>query len=171
MPTIGNWRSEVDNGWLAALQHHFVSRDRAAGRYAEPHYQLQSAGQSVPALGAGPADRPLPPARRATFHETLFVGPKLQAQLDRGRPRLELVADYGKLTILARPLFWLLGKVHALVGNWGVAIIIVTFLLKLLFYPLSEASGRSMAKMKALAPRIKQLQETYKDDARNSTAP
>jgi YidC/Oxa1 family membrane protein insertase len=74
------------------------------------------------------------------------------------------VADYGKLTILAQPLFWLLEKIHAVVGNWGWAIVAVTFLLKLLFYPLSEASGRSMAKMKALAPRIKNLQENYKDD-------
>jgi YidC/Oxa1 family membrane protein insertase len=77
---------------------------------------------------------------------------------------LDRVADYGMLTVLARPLFWLLDKAHGLVGNWGLAIIFVTFLLKLLFYPLSEASGKSMAKMRTLAPRIKNLQETYKDD-------
>jgi len=62
------------------------------------------------------------------------------------------------------PLFWVLDKVHGLTGNWGVAIILVTFLLKLAFYPLSETSGRSMAKMKTMQPRIKNLQETYKDD-------
>ena len=74
------------------------------------------------------------------------------------------MADYGALYLLAEPLFWLLDKAHAATGNWGVAIILITLLLKLLFYPLSEASGRSMAKMKALAPRIKNLQEMYKDD-------
>jgi YidC/Oxa1 family membrane protein insertase len=74
------------------------------------------------------------------------------------------VADYGRLWFLARPLYLLLAKVHALTGNWGIAIIVVTFLLKLLFYPLSEASGRSMAKMKTLQPRIKNLQETYAED-------
>ena len=81
----------------------------------------------------------------------------MQSQLDR-------VADYGTLRIIATPLFWLLDRVHSLVGNWGFAIIIVTMLLKLLFYPLAEASGRSMAKMKALAPRLNSLRETYKDD-------
>jgi YidC/Oxa1 family membrane protein insertase len=95
---------------------------------------------------------------------TLFVGPKLQRQLNDTSPELGRAADYGRLYFLAQPLFWLLDKVHLVSGNWGVAIIFVTFLLKLLFYPLSEASGRSMAKMKQLAPRIKNLQETYKDD-------
>ena len=79
-------------------------------------------------------------------------------------PRLELTADYGKLTILSQPLFWLLEKVYGFVGNWGWAIIIVTFLLKLLFYKLTETSGRSMAKMRTIAPRIKSIQERYKDD-------
>ena len=74
------------------------------------------------------------------------------------------MADYGRLWFLAQPLFTLLGWVHGVSGNWGIAIIVVTFLLKLVFYPLSEASGRSMAKMKALQPRIKNLQDTYKDD-------
>ncbi len=79
-------------------------------------------------------------------------------------PKLELTVDYGKLTILAEPLFWLLQKVHKFVGNWGLAIIIVTILLKLLFYKLTETSGRSMAKMRTIAPRIKSIQERYKDD-------
>jgi len=73
------------------------------------------------------------------------------------------VTDYGKLSFLARPLFWLLDKVHGLAGNWGWTIMVVTLILKLLFYPLSEASMRSMARMKALQPRIKALQELYKD--------
>jgi YidC/Oxa1 family membrane protein insertase len=98
------------------------------------------------------------------FSEKLFVGPKLQSQLVTVHPRLDLTADYGKLTIIAQPLFWLLHKVHDFVGNWGVAIIVVTLLIKLAFYKLTAASGRSMAKMRNIAPRIKAIQERFKDD-------
>jgi YidC/Oxa1 family membrane protein insertase len=94
----------------------------------------------------------------------LFVGPKLQRQLDTMHPELTRVADYGVLTILSKPLFALLDLLHSLVKNWGVAIILATLLLKLMFYPLAQYSGRSMARMRALAPRMKTLQETYKDD-------
>ena len=100
----------------------------------------------------------------AQFQEKLFIGPKLQAQLAATGPRLERTADYGLLTVIAQPLFATLKWVHGLIGNWGWAIIIVTALIKLLFYPLSQASGRSMAKMRAVAPRMKQIQETFKDD-------
>jgi YidC/Oxa1 family membrane protein insertase len=153
---------EVRNGWLAALQHHFVSAIVPAADTAN-RFTLSTQGRQFQLSSSGPL-RTIAPDTTATYQETLFVGPKLQADLETAGPRLELVADYGVLTIIARPLFWLLGKVYALCGNWGVAIIAVTFLLKLVFYPLSEASGRSMAKMKTLSPRIKTLQETYKDD-------
>jgi len=79
-------------------------------------------------------------------------------------PGLELTVDYGKLTLLAQPLFWILEKIHGFVGNWGVAIIILTVLIKLLFYPLSAASYKSMAKMRKLAPRLQHLKERYGDD-------
>jgi YidC/Oxa1 family membrane protein insertase len=153
---------KVDNGWLAALQHHFVSAIVPAAGTTN-RITLGAQGRQFQLSTIGPLTT-VAPDTTATFQETLFVGPKLQADLETAGPRLELVADYGVLTIIARPLFWLLGKVYGLFGNWGVAIIVVTFLLKLLFYPLSEASGRSMAKMKTLSPRIKNLQETYKDD-------
>jgi YidC/Oxa1 family membrane protein insertase len=94
----------------------------------------------------------------------LFVGPKLQKQLIAIHPELYRVADYGTLAFLSRPLFLLLAFIHELVRNWGVTIIFATFLLKLAFYPLSEKAGRSMARMRALAPRMKLLQEQYKDD-------
>jgi YidC/Oxa1 family membrane protein insertase len=153
---------EVRNGWLAALQHHFVSAIVPTPDTMN-RITLLTQGRRFQLSTTGPL-RTVAPDTTGTFQETLFVGPKLQADLETAGPRLELVADYGVLTIIARPLFWLLGKVHALLGNWGVAIIAVTFLLKLAFYPLSEASGRSMAKMKTLSPRIKDLQETHKDD-------
>ncbi len=134
---------EVRDGWLAALQHHFVSAI-VPPRGAPWRYTL---GASTVQFGA-----------------SLYVGPKLQGQLGAPAPELGRVADYGRLWFLSMPLFWVLDKVHAITGNWGAAIILVTFLLKLVFYPLSEASGRSMAKMKTMQPRIKNLQETYKDD-------
>ena len=80
-------------------------------------------------------------------------------------PRLDLAADYGPLlTVISHPLFVALNWVHGVTGNWGWAIILVTVLIKLIFYPLSQASGRSMAKMRAVAPRMKQIQDTFKDD-------
>jgi YidC/Oxa1 family membrane protein insertase len=98
------------------------------------------------------------------FEDTLFVGPKLQDQLREAAPGLVLSVDYGFLTIIAQPLFWVLDKLHGLTGNWGWAIILLTVLIKLVFYKLSETSGKSMAKMRNLQPRIKQLQERYGED-------
>jgi YidC/Oxa1 family membrane protein insertase len=88
----------------------------------------------------------------------------LQNQLKEAAPGLELTVDYGLLTIISQPLFWVLQKIHGVVGNWGWAIILLTVLIKLVFYKLSETSGKSMAKMRKLQPRIKSLQERYKDD-------
>ncbi len=152
----------IRNGWLAALQHHFVAAIVPPAD-ADYRYQLQTQGNEFLLKATGPTVA-VPAGAIADSHDTLFVGPKIQSQLDAAHPSLDLVADYGTLRIIATPLFWLLNHVHSLVGNWGFAIIIVTLLLKLLFYPLSEASGRSMAKMKALAPRLNNLRETYKDD-------
>ncbi len=152
---------QIDGGWLAAMQHHFVAA--IVPPVGSPwHYQLSTSGNEYLLAATAPAQSLAPGASEST-HQTLFVGPKLQALLEQASPRLYLVTDYGKLSFLARPLFWLLDKVHGLFGNWGWTIMVATLLLKLLFYPLSEASMRSMARMKALQPRIKALQETYKD--------
>jgi YidC/Oxa1 family membrane protein insertase len=153
---------EIQGGWIAGMQHHFTTAVVPAAD-ATYRYALKVDGRQYLLSAAGPL-RSVDAGAEATFRETLFVGPKLQAQLERTGPRLDLVADYGMLTLLAKPLFWLLEKAHDLVGNWGWAIVLITFALKLAFYPLSEASGKSMAKMRVLAPRIKNLQETYKDD-------
>jgi YidC/Oxa1 family membrane protein insertase len=157
-----NFSQDIKHGWLAALQHHFASAivPPADDIY---HYSVRARGHEYLATLMGPV-RTVAPQTEATFKETLFVGPKLQRQLDEIHPELARVADYGMLTPLAKPLFLVLEFVHKIFGNWGVAIILTTFLLKLLFYPLSEASGKSMARMKTLGPRMKNLQETYKDD-------
>jgi YidC/Oxa1 family membrane protein insertase len=152
----------ITGGWIAALQYHFVAA-AVPPADAAYHYQLRKQGTEFLLSAVGPAQT-VAPRGSVTLGETLFVGPKLQKQLDLAGPNLDLVTDYGSLSILAKPLFWLLDHVHALIGNWGFTIILVTILLKLLFYPLSEASGRSMAKMKALQPRMANLRETYQDD-------
>src|SRR5512146_182415 len=152
----------VTDGWIAATQNDFVSAVvlpksapyRFTSEVSGPEYLLAALGPQLTVA----------PGATATVTQALFVGPMLHAQLESIDPSLKYVVGYGMLTILAGPLFWLLSKVQAITGNWGVAIILGTFLLKLVLYPLSEASGRSMAKMKALGPRIKNIQETYKDD-------
>ncbi len=153
---------EINTGWLAALQHHFVSA------YVPPanvpyRYTMAVRGQEYLLTAMGP-EQTVAPGAAATFKETLFVGPKLQKQLEPIHPELTRVADYGLLTMLSRPLFSLLQFVHKLLGNWGWTIVLTTFLLKLVFYPLSEASGKSMARMRTLGTRIKNMQDTYKDD-------
>jgi len=153
---------DIQGGWIAGMQHHFVTAIVPSAE-ATYRYGIKTEGNQYLLSTTGPSVT-VAPGSGATFEETLFIGPKLQAQLEQAGPRLDLVADYGMLTLLAKPLFWLLEQAHTITSNWGWAIIIVTFLLKLVFYPLSESSGKSMAKMRVLAPRMKNLQETYKDD-------
>jgi YidC/Oxa1 family membrane protein insertase len=152
----------VQQGWLAGMQHHFVTAivPDAKKKY---DFTLDVTGRQYILGALGPAEV-VAPNTSATLHENLFVGPKLQKQLVTLHPQLDRVADYGKLTILSGPLFALLGFLHSIVKNWGLAIMLATFLLKLAFYPLSEKAGRSMARMRSLAPRMKILQEQYKDD-------
>jgi YidC/Oxa1 family membrane protein insertase len=150
------------NGWLASLQHQFVAAIvPPAGQAYE--YKLKVVGNEYLVTATGPIVD-VPAGAKAQFREQLFVGPKLQSQLSAIGRNLERTVDFGNLTILAQPLFTGLNYVHKIIGNWGWSIVIVTALIKLLFYPLSQASGRSMAKMRAVSPRMKQIQETFKDD-------
>ena len=162
--TDRNFSINVTQGsWIAAIQHHFVSAIVPPDN-TPYHFALNTNGVNEFVLSAmGPATS-VAAGQTATLTQRLFIGPKLQQQLDDTGAELDRVADYGVLTILSKPLFKVLQWVHNLFGNWGWTIVFVTFLLKLVFYPLSEASGRSMAKMKLLGPRMKQMQETYKDD-------
>jgi YidC/Oxa1 family membrane protein insertase len=160
--TDSKFSESITNGWLASLQHHFVSAIVPPPNQAYD-YQLKVLGQEYLLSATGPFKQ-IPASANAEFREKLFIGPKLQSQLAVTGPRLERTADYGRLTVIAQPLFAALKWVHSVIGNWGWSIIIVTALIKLIFFPLSQASGRSMAKMRAVAPRMKQIQESYKDD-------
>lgn len=158
-----SFKGNFTGGWIAAMQHHFVA---AAVPKADATYDYTldiETPQQFKAMYRGPLVN-VAPKSSGTIHETLFVGPKLQSQLEPIGSKVHLTVDYGWLTILAGPLFWLLAKGHSLLGNWGWSIIAVTLLIKLAFYKLTEASGKSMAKMREMAPRLKALQERYKDD-------
>ncbi len=153
---------KATNGWIGAIEHHFLSaivpqRDTNRG------YTVSVRGDRSTASVIGPAEA-VAPGDEKTFTTIAFVGPKMQSQLDEIDKTLKLTVDYGWLTIISEPLFWLLSFVFNYVANWGVAIILVTFLIKLAFYKLTESSGRSMAKMRNLQPRMKALQDRYKED-------
>ena len=158
----GEMDGTFSNGWLASIQHHFLTAavPPAGQDYVYRGTVRQNADELL-ALGPGHL---IQPGQSHTFENSLFVGPKMTNQLEAMASGLRLTVDYGWLTILSQPLFWLLNKVHGFVGNWGWAILIVTVLLKLLFFKLTATSGKSMAKMRKLQPRIKLLQERYKDD-------
>ena len=152
-----------DQGWFGSIQHHFLSAV-IPERGTAYKFEVAVSGNVSTSSAIGRELESIAPGSSKTFATTLFVGPKLQSQLEEIDKTLKLTVDYGWLTIISQPLFWLLSKVYNFVGNWGVAIILVTFLIKLVFYKLTESSGRSMAKMRNLQPRMKALQDRYKDD-------
>jgi YidC/Oxa1 family membrane protein insertase len=158
----GPYRIDATGGWAGGIQHHFlraiVPTDGAAHRY---DVSVRNSHSSTSVFG--PASTVAAGAEQ-TFATVLFVGPKVQRQLEEIDPSLKLTVDYGFLTLLSNPLFWLLSKIFDLFGNWGVAIILTTVLIKGAFYKLTEKSGRSMAKMREIQPRMKALQDRYKDD-------
>ena len=104
------------------------------------------------------------PGSAGQVKASLYAGPQEHRRLEAAAPGLDRVVDYGLLDIIARPLFWLLEKFHALSGNWGVAIILLTILIKIIFFPLSAASYKSMAKMKLVTPRLTKIREMYGHD-------
>jgi len=152
----------TDDGWVASIQHHFLSAVIPAEGSTNVYTVRLASGHTTASVISAPET--IEPGGSAVFERTLFVGPKLQDQLAAIHPRLDLSVDYGLLTLLSAPMFWLLSWIHGFVGNWGWAIILVTLIIKLAFYKLTAASGRSMAKMREIQPRMKALQDRYKDD-------
>ncbi|PIQ42877.1 MAG: membrane protein insertase YidC [Gammaproteobacteria bacterium CG11_big_fil_rev_8_21_14_0_20_46_22] len=153
----------IEGGWLAFVQHYFLTA-WIPNKQQPYFYQSQSLNgdlYSVTLMG---------PSISAAHGETLemrsnfYVGPELKNQLDALSPHLALTIDYGFFAVISVPLFAIMKYIHAVVGNWGVAIILLTVLIKLIFYKLSEKSFRSMAMMRDLQPKIQALKEQYKDD-------
>ena len=157
---------QISGGWVAMMQHYFVSA--WAGKEGENSlfYTKEIKGKNGTEYSIGMRSEPIfiEPEQTANFSRTLFVGPKLQKNLEKVSPGLDLTVDYGMLTFLSKPLFWLLDKIYSFTANWGWSIILLTILIKALFYKLSETSYRSMAKMKKFTPKIQTLRERYADD-------
>ncbi len=157
------YKANTTGGWMAGLQHYFVVAAVPAKDKPYDYSLSVDANNNYTLTYQGPLQT-VAAGSSTQLNETLFIGPKLQHLLAETGPELNLATDYGKLSIIARPLFWLLEKVHTAVSNWGIAIIITTLLIKLAFYRLTASSGRSMAKMRTIAPKMKAIQERYKDD-------
>jgi YidC/Oxa1 family membrane protein insertase len=158
-----NLSRDVVEGWAAMLQHYFVGAWVPPADETQRYYTRALKGERYVIGMIGPTLTAAPDST-VTAKSRLWVGPKLQHDMEAIAPGLELTVDYGKLTVIAKPIFWLLEKIHGVVGNWGWAIIILTLLIKLAFYKLSETSYKSMANMRKLAPRLKSLKERYGDD-------
>lgn len=154
---------DITDGWAAMIQHYFLAA--WIPEQGEPgHYYSRALRDGRYVLGLISPPLQVAPGAQLTEKTRLYAGPKLQNHLAAVAPGLELTVDYGALTFLSEPLFWLLEKIHALVGNWGWAIVILTLLIKLAFFKLSETSYKSMANMRKLAPRLQALKERYGDD-------
>ncbi len=160
------------DGWVAMVQHYYVSAWLPQGNSSREFYakKLDSIGEhNIFAAGLILPVAQIAPGSKIELSVPLFAGPQEQRLLEHPRQDVEakgldLVVDYGWLTIIAKPLFWVLEKLQGLVGNWGWAIVLLTVLLKLIFFPLSAASYKSMAKMRLVTPRLAQLKERYGDD-------
>jgi YidC/Oxa1 family membrane protein insertase len=161
--TIPTQVAAGDPAWVAMVQHYFASawipsdkaaRDIYAGRIDNNLYRI---GMQTP-LGI------VAPGTTVVEKAKLFVGPQEESVLETIAPGFALLKDYGYLTILAKPIFWLLENIHTYVGNWGWAIILLTILIKLVFFPLSAASYKSMARMKEVQPRLLAMKEQYKGE-------
>ena len=153
----------VNGGWAAVVNHYFLAAIIPAAAEGTQYYS-RPIGDSRFVTGTVSPAESVAPGASGSFDSTLYVGPKLQNSLAAVAKGLELTVDYGKLTIIAQPIFWVLDHIERLVGNWGWSILILTLIFKALTYKLNEISGRSMAKMRQVQPRIKAIQERYKDD-------
>ena len=167
---------KADNGWMAMVQHYFVSAWIPQEKQAREFFVRKVESGANPAVTAGvivPVAT-VAPGAKASNVVSLYAGPQIQSMLEQlakpaaeggiGAQGLPLVVDYGWLTIVAAPIFWCLDFIHKLVGNWGWAIVLLTVAIKAIFFPLSAASYKSMAKMKAIAPRMTALRERCGDD-------
>jgi YidC/Oxa1 family membrane protein insertase len=153
-------------GWIAMIHHYFLSAWVPGQEETNLVYTIANTRRnpSTYTIGLRSENRIVPTGGSAEFTSLLFAGPKIVKRLEEISPGLDLTVDYGVLTFLSKPLYWLLSWYHSFVGNWGLAIILLTLTVKAVFYKLSETSYRSMAKMRKVSPRLKTLKERYGDD-------
>jgi YidC/Oxa1 family membrane protein insertase len=159
----GNLETTTQGGWTGFIQHYFASAWIPPADQ-ENHFYTKALNDARFVIGSYSQDANIQPNSEGLFKAQMFVGPKIQPIMEAVTPGLELTVDYSWLTIIAKPIYWLLNKIYSFVGNWGLAILGVTFTIKALFFKLSKASFQSMAKMRKIQPRLKELQERYPDD-------
>jgi YidC/Oxa1 family membrane protein insertase len=162
-----DYNKNADNGWVAMVQHYFASAWLVGGKQQREFFAGKVPGANNEyAVGMFLPLGEIAPGATKALDAQLFAGPQEDKKLKNladVAPGLELVRDYGMLTILATPLFWLLTQLHALVGNWGWAIVALVVLLRIAFYWLNVSAYRSMAKMKAINPKVMEMRERLKD--------
>ena len=158
-----NYPKKAKDGWIAIVQHYFVSawlpRD---GK--EREYFTNKVGDNLYTAGVVEPVGTIAPGATARVDVPAYIGPQETERLEHVAPGLKLVVDYGWLYVLAAPIFTVLKWIHGVVGNWGWSIILLTIIIKALFYPLNAKAGRSMAQMKVLAPKMEKLKEIYGED-------
>ena len=157
----------INNGWAAILQHYFLSAIIPERETLHDYYTRHVNGdRGLPEYIIGARSPPLQIVAGGEDKIKLeaFMGPKIQKELEQIASGLELTADYGLFTVISQPLFWLLDKINGIIGNWGWSIVMLTILIKLAFYKLSETSYRSMARMRKFQPQITSLRNRYKGD-------
>jgi len=158
-----NLSKTTKDGWVGLVQHYFASAwIPKAG--VEREFYTKKLSDNIYAVGVVTPNASIAAGTKTEFGAQLFAGPQNEDVLTKAAPGLEYAVDYGWLTIIAKPLFWVLSKIHSLVNNWGVAIILLTILIKAVFFPLSAASYKSMAQMRELAPRLQSMKEKFGDD-------
>lgn len=150
-------------GWTAIIQHYFASA-WVPPADKENHFYTKTLNDARYVIGTYSPLVTVNANSDAQFVAKLFAGPKIQPMMEETAHGLELTVDYSFLTFIGKPIYWVLNQIYNAVGNWGVAIIGVTLCIKLLFFPLSQASYKSMAKMRKIQPRLKELQERFADD-------
>lgn len=155
--------SQSNEGWIAMLQHYFLTAWVPQQDVNRELYTRQL-DKHLYAIGSIVAVGEVAPGAEKVVDSTLYVGPQDQRRLEYIAPNLDLVVDYGWLTFLAKPIYWLLAFLQGLVGNWGWAIVLLTVLVKAILYPISAAGYKSMARMRDVAPRMKAIQEKYGND-------
>ncbi len=153
----------AQGGWAAMLQHYFLAAV-IPPQDVQNRFYAAAVGSNTYRVGYVQPSQVVRAGEEGVFSNRLFIGPKLQDHLAEVAPKLELAVDYGMLTIIAEPLFWVLEKIHSLIGNWGWSIILLTLLIKVAFYKLQETSGKSMARMRRMQPRLAALKERYGED-------
>ena len=156
---------DTPNGWVAMLQHYFVAAllpDRTDNTWRYYGKYLPQTNNYT--IGAVSSPLTIAPVSTTRLQYRFYLGPKIQKDLRMVADGLDLTVDYGFLWFIGKILFWVLDKLYSLTGNWGWAIILLTVLVKLVFYPLSAAGYRSMANMRRVQPRIMAIRDRYKDD-------